>query len=318
MYRVIVPTLNAAPDWPEFSRGLLSAVQASRVTILDSSSSDATQELARAAHFDVHELARSEFNHGGTRQLGVKLAGDSDVLIFLTQDAVLAAPDSVERLLKAFDDPRVAAAYGRQLPRPEARGIEAHARLFNYPGDSDVRDLGSRDNLGLRCAFLSNSFAAYRREALLRVGGFPSTVIFGEDTVTAARLLVDGWKIAYVADACVYHSHAYSLQKEFKRYFDVGVLHRREPWLLETFGTAGGEGKRFIVSELKFLVHKDAMLIPSALLRTMLKLIGYGLGGLEDRLGFRLKLLLSMHRNFWIQERRTLRLVSPARETSIK
>jgi rhamnosyltransferase len=59
--------------------------------------------------------------------------------------------------------------------------------------------------LGIKSIFISNSFAAYRRSALLAVGGFRKDVIFGEDTVTAARLLLSGYQVAYSAQACVYH-----------------------------------------------------------------------------------------------------------------
>ena len=44
----------------------------------------------------------------------------------------------------------------------------------------------------------------------MAVGGFPCDVIFGEDTVTAAKFLLAGWKIVYAAKAQVYHSHSYT------------------------------------------------------------------------------------------------------------
>jgi rhamnosyltransferase len=44
----------------------------------------------------------------------------------------------------------------------------------------------------------------------MKVEGFPSNIIFGEDTVTAARLLSAGYKIAYLEEACADHSHTYT------------------------------------------------------------------------------------------------------------
>jgi len=70
---------------------------------------------------------------------------------------------------------------------------------------------------GFKAIFFSNSFGAYRRKALEEVGGFPKDVNFGEDTVVAGHLLLAGWKIAYAADAEVYHSHSYSICEEFQR-----------------------------------------------------------------------------------------------------
>jgi rhamnosyltransferase len=298
-YIVIIPTLNAANDWARFARALSICVGPQSVLIVDSESTDGTAGLARAAGFRVHTIARTEFNHGGTRRLAVELLPDSEILVFLTQDAVLVESDAISRLFAPFADPNVAAVFGRQFPQPGATPIEAHARLFNYPAQSDIRTLASREQLGIKSIFISNSFAAYRRHALMAVGGFPRNVIFGEDTITAAKLLLAGWKIAYVAEAQVYHSHSYTWTQDFKRYFDIGVLHARESWLLKEFGRAGGEGGRFVRSELSYLWPRHGWLIPSALIRTALKLVGYRLGRIENRLSVGLKRRLSMHRRFW-------------------
>jgi len=296
---VLVPTLNAASDWSRFAPPLLKAILPAHVLIIDSSSTDGTPKLARAAGFRVHTISQEEFNHGGTRQLAAELLTDAEILVFLTQDAVLASSDAITALLEPFVDPNVAAAFGRQLPRLDATPIEAHGRFFNYPPQSNMRTAASRDQLGIKSIFISNSFAAYRREALLAVGGFPKDVIFGEDTVTAARLLLDGWKIAYVAEAQVYHSHNYSWKQEFKRYFDIGVLHARETWLLQEFGSTGGEGSRFVRSELSYLLPQYWCHIPSALIRTVFKLLGYRLGRIEKKLSVGWKRRLSMHPRFW-------------------
>ena len=298
-FAVIVPTLNAAADWAQFERNLLACVSREHVLILDSTSTDNTTELAKSAGLRVLTIARAEFNHGGTRQLAAELLSNVDILLFLTQDAVLASSDAISMLLEPFNDPTVAATFGCQIPREGATPIEAHARYFNYLNQSSVRTLDSRDRMGFKAIFISNSFAAYRREALMSVGGFPRKVIFGEDTITAAKLLLSGWKVIYIAEAKVYHSHNYTWTQDFKRYFDIGVLHAQESWLLEKFGNAGAEGGRFVRSELRYLWPRYWWLVPSALIRTALKLVGYKLGKMEDKLNVGLKRKLSMHPNFW-------------------
>jgi rhamnosyltransferase len=296
---VVVPTLNAAGEWNSFAHSLLASVPADCVLIVDSSSTDGTAELARSSGFRVHTISRAEFNHGGTRQLAAELLPNVDLLLFLTQDAVLTDPQAISSLLKQFENPKIAAVYGRQFPRPGATSIEAHARLFNYPAQSSLRSLESRKQLGFKAIFISNSFSAYRRDALMAVGGFPRNVIFGEDTVTAAKLLLADWKIAYVAEAQVFHSHTYSWSQDFRRYFDIGVLHTRESWLLKEFGGTGGEGGRFLRSEMSYLRQHDKRMIPSAIVRTALKLLGYRLGRMESRLRQNWKRRLSMHKGFW-------------------
>jgi rhamnosyltransferase len=297
---VIVPTCNAGKHWKEFSYGLrLQGLPANQVLIVDSSSDDETCELAQTEGYSVLSIKRRDFNHGGTRQLALKSVPWASIVVYLTQDAFLATPNSLDCLLSAFEDRSVAAAYGRQLPRLGSGPIEAHARLFNYPARSVVRDLTSRHTLGIKAAFLSNSFAAYRVRELQEVGGFPSHVIMAEDAVVAGRLLLAGWKTAYVAEAQVYHSHSFTVVEEFQRYFDTGVYHRQESWLREEFGDPGGEGKRFVMSELAYLVPRYLYLVPYAALRTASKAIGYQLGLRKSLLGPRWSRRFSYHKGYW-------------------
>lgn len=269
------------------------------VFVVDSSSADGTTEIASSFGAKVTIIPVSEFNHGGTRQKMVETLTDYDVYVFMTQDAYLADAQALEQLIAPFADATVGAVCGRQLPHEGANPLAAHARLFNYPAESRVKSMADAPELGIKTPFISNSFAAYRRKALLAVGGFPGNVILSEDMYVAARMLLAGWKIAYAGDARCHHSHNYTLSQEFRRYFDTGVFHTLEPWIRASFGGAGGEGLRYVKSELRFLGVRRLYLWPSALLRSALKLLGYKLGQQEARLPLELKRRLSMHRGFW-------------------
>lgn len=283
-FSVCIPTLNAMSTWAEFSAGLkCQHLSPKKVLVIDSASDDGTAEQAEYDGFHVIRIQRHEFHHGRTRQLAVDHCDDVDVLVFLTQDAILADSEAINCLLRAFDDPLVGAAYGRQLPRNGASPIEAHARLFNYPATSAIRTIETASALGLRTAFFSNSFGAYRRSALESIGGFPGDVNFGEDTVATARLLLAGWKIAYVAEAKTVHSHKYTIRQEWDRYREVGKLHACQSWMLRSFGTASGEGVRFVLSELAMLANRSPFLIPSAITRSLCKFIAYKLGSHQGR-----------------------------------
>lgn len=297
---LIVPTLNAGPGFDAWLAAYATQRRpADRCLVIDSSSDDDTAARARAAGLEVRIIPRAEFNHGGTRQRALAWLPDAEIVAFATQDALFADTQALDRLFHAFEDPAVGAAYGRQLPHVDARPIGAHARLYNYPAQGAVRVLADRAQLGLKTVFISNSFAAYRRAALVAVGGFPANTIMNEDTFVAGRLLLVGWQIAYCADARVHHSHDYSVAEEFRRYFDIGVFHAREAWLRERFGVAESEGGRYVRSELRYLAREAPWLIPSAVLRNAAKWAGYRLGCAEGRLPVRLKRELSMHRRYW-------------------
>lgn len=296
---LVIPTRNGAKDLERLLASLSTQTLKADVCVVDSSSSDATVDVARNHHALVHGIQVSEFNHGGTRQLMVVQHPVHDIYVFMTQDAYLADEHAIERIVAPFADPSVGAVCGRQLPHLDANPLATHARLFNYPPESRVKSMDDVAELGIKTPFISNSFAAYRREALADVGGFPSHVILSEDMYVAARMLMKGWKVAYAGDACCRHSHNYTLLEEFRRYFDTGVFHAREPWIRENFGGAGGEGLRFVKSELRFLGWRRIHLWPGALLRNAFKLAGFKLGLNEKRLPLALKRRMSMHQRFW-------------------
>jgi len=297
---VCVPTYNAGSGWEEWIRAFKNQTYiVDDVLVIDSSSSDQTVDLCKSNQLNVEIINKKTFNHGGTRQFGVNLLSKSDIIIFLTQDAILASDRAIEKIIEVFGDQDIGAAYGRQLPRKGAGAIESHARLYNYPTISITKSIKDKNTLGIKVAFISNSFAAYKKEYLLDVGGFPSNTILSEDMYVAAKMLMKGWKIAYCAESCVYHSHDYTFIEEFKRYFDIGVFHAREPWIREEFGSAEGEGKKYIISEIKYLLKKQWHLIPSSLFRNALKYIGYRLGANEKLFTDQIKAKLSMHKKFW-------------------
>jgi len=66
--------------------------------------------------------------------------------------------------------------------------------------------------------------ADYRKSTLEEIGWFKNNLILGEDTYAETKLLVAGYKLAYIAKAKVYHFHNYTIWEEFKRYFDIGVF----------------------------------------------------------------------------------------------
>lgn len=297
---IIAPTLNAGSLWADWISAVKNQTANIKATlIIDSESSDNTRLLAIQNGFKVHEINKADFDHGATRQQAISLLDNIDIVVFLTQDAILAETDSLQNLLRAFDDVSVGAAYGRQLPRPGANPIEAHGRYFNYPEESSVKSIKDLNQHGFNLIFISNAFAAYRTRALANVGGFPANVILGEDTYTCARLLKAGWKVAYQSNAKVIHSHQYTILEEARRYFDTGVFHARQPWLPNDFGGTGGRGLQFVKSELLYLVQKNALLVPVAFIRTVFKYLFYKLGLFEKHLPLRLKKMLSMNKSFW-------------------
>lgn len=279
-FSVIIPTYNPDEKFVKLMHSLeQQKVQANSIIVIDSESIIDIAAKIKNPKVKIVKIKKQDFNHGGTRQRGVEMIQDADIAVFLTQDAILADEYALENLIKAFDDEFIGAAYGRQLPHKDADSIAAHARLFNYPDRSRVKSICDINELGIKTAFISNSFAAYRKSMLKEIGGFPEHVNLSEDTYVAAKMILKGWKLAYCADAKVYHSHNYSMVQEYRRYFDIGMFHGKEAWIRDKFGQAEGEGKKFILSEIRYLLGKNkGYLILSMLIRTIFKYLGYKFG----------------------------------------
>ena len=58
-------------------------------------------------------------------------------------------------------------------------------------------------------------------------------LLTNEDMYLAYKLINNGYKIMYNAEACVIHSHDYKFKTLFKRYFDQGVFLKDNSYLLD-------------------------------------------------------------------------------------
>ena len=300
-FSVIIPTLNGARQLEELLSSFRIQTRKPReILVVDSASTDDTVLVAKRYGARVISIDRDEFDHGGTRtQAALELR--SEYLVFFTQDVIPAHRSVLENLVKPLQqDDSVGISYGRQLPSFEATDTARHLRLFNYPDKSQVRTFEDRLRYGLSTVFASNSCAAYNRKVLGTVGYFRDDLIFGEDTCAVGRMLQAGYRVAYIAEAPVYHSHNYSWSEEFRRYFDIGVLHATEKWLIETYGTAENRGPTYIRSGLAYLAaRRNYSLIGDFMVRVMLKFIGYQVGKRYSLVPEKIVPDLSMHRKWW-------------------
>jgi rhamnosyltransferase len=296
---VLIPTLNAGNMWQDVLESITrQSCCISEKIIIDSGSTDDTIALAAHFGFKVIPISKDEFNHGAARQRLVN-ESEAEICVFLTQDAILTNSDSIKNLVTAFKDNQVGLAFGRQLPHKNATALETHARLFNYPGISYTRSFSDRNKFGFRVFFCSNSFAAYRRTALSSVGGFPHYSIMGEDALVSAKMLINGFKVSYIAEAMVYHSHSYTLKAEFKRYFDTRVFHEQNLWLILHYGKPTGEGIRFLKSEVKYVIRHDFKSIFKSVSSLGAKWLGYQLGRFYKKIPYSLLKNFSMHKYYW-------------------
>ncbi len=300
-FDVIILTHNSENKVKKLFDGIRNqTLQPSKIIVIDSSSTDNTVKLVKDYGCDVKVINQYEFDHGGTRTYAAKLS-NADFLIYMTDDVVPYDENSFKNLLEFFKDEKIAAVFGKQIPYENTDIFGKHLRYFNYPDYDFVRTYENRFIYGIKTVFLSDSFCAYRRNALEKVGYFKDGLILGEDTYIGAKLLLAGYKIAYSSRAIVYHSHNYTPFQEFKRYFDIGVFHKTENWILKEFGKTEKEGKKYVISGLKYLVSIGKFyLVPLFFIRILFKYLGYKLGYNYKFIPYFLKKHLSKNRQYWL------------------
>jgi len=273
---VAVITHNAKKHLPHCLPPYLNSPLNPRVVVVNSSSNDGTVELAKELGAETLVIPRMNFNHGKTRELA-RCYLNTDIIVMTTPDAYATCIATLEKLIEPLIQNQASVAYAKQLPHKGANFFETFAREYNYPNESHIRGIEDIEKYGVYTFFCSNSCAAYSNVALNSIGGFEA-VLLGEDTVAVAKLLRKGHKIAYVAEAKVYHSHSYTLAQEFRRCFDIGYARHEYGHLLSQAGKDQQRGKEYTRKILQKLWQEKPQLLPYAFLQTGAKWMGYTLG----------------------------------------
>lgn len=229
------------------------------ILVVDSSSMDSTAEIVRRLAeanpcISLKVIERKDFDHGGTRDDAFRKWTTGDFVLFMTQDAVPADDEYIERLLKPFDDPRIAVVSGRQLPKSDARPFERLVRQYNYPATSFIRGEEDIQTYGIKTFYTTDVCSAYRRTAFLECGGFPRPCNMSEDMYMAAKLVAAGYLVAYAADACVYHSHNLLPSQQYSRNYAIGAFLEKNKEILMGASEVG-EGAKLVKSVSAELVR---------------------------------------------------------------
>ncbi len=177
--------------------------------VFDSGSNDGSVDLIRAArprHFI--QLLPHDYNPSRVMNQGMALAG-TDTVIFLNADATPQGPHWLRPLATALADPRNAAVFGRQIPRPDCAAVFAHdyERCFGEPRESAGWD-----------HFFSMVSSGLRKEIWAQ-RGFLESMQYSEDDEYTRWCRTAGHAVVYVPESVVMHSHNYTPRQAYKRSF---------------------------------------------------------------------------------------------------
>jgi len=297
---VIIPVYRPGEEFREMLKRLESqTVPVHKIIIMNTKAGEFPRAYVEGrSNIEVFHLEPSEFDHGGTRNAGAGKS-EADYLLFLTQDALPADVHLIENLLKAFENPKVKAAYARQLPKADCKELERYTRSFNYPEQGRVKTGDDLQKLGIKTFFCSNVCAMYERKTYLEQGGFVSPTIFNEDMIYAGGLIQKGYAIAYVAEALVYHSHNYNGSEQLRRNFDLAVSQVNHPEIFQGIASES-EGIRLVKQTAAYCFRiRKPWLIFGLVFSSGCKYIGYKLGKSYQKLPRRVILACTMNRAYW-------------------
>jgi rhamnosyltransferase len=230
---ILLLTRNGAGTLRALLDGVRKQDYDGEVTVLavDSGSTDGTLEILRPRVARLISVEAGSFNHGETRNLGLR-AATSPAVVLLVQDAVPAAPDWLRQLVRPLEqDARIAATWSRQVARPRA-GPLTRMQLERWPGTSSVSRVSMLEDPAAfgrmtpwqrfeLCAF--DNVCSCIRRSVWEQHPFPRASI-GEDVEWARDVLLGGHRIAFVAESVVQHSHERSSAYEFERTL---LIHHR-------------------------------------------------------------------------------------------
>jgi rhamnosyltransferase len=177
--------------------------------VFDSGSSDGSVEMIRAAqpkHFV--QLLPHDYNPSRVMNQGMELAA-TDTAIFLNADATPQGHHWLRPLANALQDRRNAAAFGRQIPRPDCEAVFAHDydRCFG-----DHRESVQWEH------FFSMVSSGLRKDVWAQ-RGFLESMQYSEDDEYTRWCRAAGYNIVYVPESVVMHSHNYTPRQAYKRSF---------------------------------------------------------------------------------------------------
>ncbi|MGW8376647.1 glycosyltransferase family 2 protein [Streptomyces sp. ODS28] len=193
---VIIPAHEEERGLPATLDSVLrQTLPAERVIVVDDASTDRTAEVARAYGAEV---LRPPANLGSkARAQNSALPHCTTALVLAVDADTVLAPDYIERVVPAFDDPEVAVAAGTVQTRftrtvwERGRSVEY---LFGFHWHRPIQALTDSPMVCSGCC------SVFRREELSAAGGFPVGTIVEDMDYTWSRQIA-GRRARYVSGA---------------------------------------------------------------------------------------------------------------------
>jgi glycosyltransferase involved in cell wall biosynthesis len=216
---LIIRTLNEARHLDE----LLSALARQQtnglrweVVLVDSGSTDGTLEIAASHACRIHHITREEFSFGRSLNIGCA-AARGDILVITSGHCVPVGDDWLRKLCQPIFDGVAEYTYGGQRGGDQSHFSECRIFAKYFPQQSAIPQADF---------FCNNANSALARSAWEQ-HRFDEELTGLEDMALAQKLVQGGGKIAYIADAPVFHYHSESWEHVRRRFEREAIALQR-------------------------------------------------------------------------------------------
>ena len=210
---IIIPTFNGASRIGRCLDALL--VQSSagapitfEILVVDDGSADNTGAVV-GCYPSVRLLTQANAGPAAARNRGA-IEARGTILVF-TDDDCVPMPGWLDAMLAPFDDPEVVGTKG--IYRTRQRSLAARFVQIEY--EDKYRRMAGLDNID----FIDTYSAAFVRERFLEMGGYDTSfpVACAEDVELSYRMSARHWKMKFVPEAVVYHTHPDTFAKYYRK-----------------------------------------------------------------------------------------------------
>lgn len=207
---VVIRTFNEAKHLNELLQGIQKQKlngHSVETVVIDSGSTDDTLSMAETFGCRITHIDKAEFTFGRSLNMGSAYA-KGDVLVYVSGHCIPVDEHWLENLISPIASGICSYSYGKQIGRDTTKYSEVQLFKKYFPDQSKLPQEGF---------FINNANAAIARSTWEELH-FDEEVTGLEDMELAKRLVAQGGRIAYVANACVYHIHDETWAQTKRRY----------------------------------------------------------------------------------------------------
>lgn len=191
-------------------------VQPDEIIVVDSGSTDDTVQIATTAGCRVVNIPKDQFSFGRSLNFGCQ-AASGDLLLIVSAHVYPVHSSYIQHMIRPFSESKVDIVYGRQVGDHRTKFSESRIMLKWFPEES-IWDQGHPFSNNANACVRTSTWAAHR---------YDEDLTGLEDLDFANRVISQGGRVAYVAEAPVVHVHEETWATIQNRYRREAIAYKK-------------------------------------------------------------------------------------------